>query len=83
MEFLSRIVSFSRKWVLVTLPTPGVWGRIYRGASRIRGTRISLFTKREMQDRYGPSIVHLEDVGLKSPISGGMTLICLISATQP
>jgi SAM-dependent methyltransferase len=77
-EFLSRIISFSRRWVLITLPTPGVWGRIYRAASRMRGTRINLFTESEIRDQYGGSIVHLEDVGLKSRISRGLTLICLI-----
>ena len=82
MEFLSRIISFSRKWVLVTLPTPGVWGQIYRAVSRMQGTRINLFTKSHIRNVYGPSIVHLEDVGLKSPVSGGMTLICLISTSQ-
>ncbi|MCX6647553.1 MAG: methyltransferase domain-containing protein [bacterium] len=78
--FLDKIISHSHKWVLITFPTPCVWGHIYRAASRLRKTRINLFTKSEIQREYGSSIVHIEDVGLKTPISSGLTLICLIES---
>ena len=77
-EFLDRLISFSHKWILVTFPTPGAWGQIYRTASRLQGTRINLFSKSDIRNRYRSSIVHMEDVGLKSRISGGLTLVCLI-----
>jgi SAM-dependent methyltransferase len=76
--FLGRMIAFSHKWVLVTFPTPGVWGKIYRAASRLKGVRINLFTRSEIEKRFGASIVHIEDVGLKSRLAGGMTLVCLI-----
>lgn len=76
--FLGRMIAFSHKWVLLTFPTPGVWGKVYRAASRIKGVRINLFTRSEIEKRFGASIVHIEDVGLKSRLAGGMTLVCLI-----
>ena len=77
-EFLSKLISLSHKWVLVTFPTPGIWGKIYRGTSRLNNTHINLFSKSDIQRDHGSSIVYLEDVGLKSRVSGGLTLICLM-----
>jgi len=77
-EFLNKLISFSNKWVLVTFPTQGIWGKTYRLTSHLRGSHVSLFTKSEIHDKYSSSIVHLEDVGLKSPVTRGLTLICLL-----
>jgi len=78
MEFFDRLIALSHKWILVTLPTPGAWGKIYRTASRLQGTHINLFSKSEIQNQYNSSVVHIEDVGLKSRVSGGLTLVCLL-----
>ena len=65
-EFLDKLLSFSHKWVLATFPTHGVWGKFYRAASKFSNTRINLFTRKELVGRFGQSIVHLEDAGLKT-----------------
>jgi predicted RNA methylase len=78
--FLDKIFSHSSKWVLLTFPMQCFCGRIYRAASRLRNTRINLFTKEDILRDYGSSIIHIEDVGLKTRISSGMTLICLIES---
>jgi SAM-dependent methyltransferase len=77
-EFLERLMSYSNKWVLITFPSPNVIGWLYWITSRFNGVHIHLFTKRTIEEKYGKSIVHLEDVGLKSKVMPGMTLVCLI-----
>jgi hypothetical protein len=81
-EFMDKILRLSHKWVMVTLPTPGIWGKIYRATSRLSDTKINLFKKSEIRKQYASSVVHLEDVGLKSRVCSGMTLTCLIEKNQ-
>ena len=77
--FIERCLSVAKKKFIFTVPHQGLWTLIYKMGALFQQTKIYRYSKEDLKLMFPNSMLQIDDVGLKSSLTRGFSLICMAS----
>ncbi|MCJ7448263.1 MAG: class I SAM-dependent methyltransferase [Bacteroidales bacterium] len=77
--FIERCLSLSKKKFIFTAPHRGLWTLFYKMGALFQQTKIYRYSKKDLKQLLPNSMLQIDDVGLKSSLTRGFSLICMAS----
>ncbi len=79
--FIERCLSLAKKKFIFTTPHRGLWTLFYKMGALFQQTKIYRYSKEDLKLLFPNSMLQIDDVGLKSSLTRGFSLICMASGS--
>jgi 2-polyprenyl-3-methyl-5-hydroxy-6-metoxy-1,4-benzoquinol methylase len=79
--FIKRCLSLAKKKFIFTTPHQGLWTLFYKMGALFQQIKIYRYSKKDLKQLLPNSILQIDDVGLKSLLTRGFSLICMASGS--
>jgi 2-polyprenyl-3-methyl-5-hydroxy-6-metoxy-1,4-benzoquinol methylase len=79
--FIERCLSLTKKKFIFTTPHRGLWTLFYKMGALFQQTKIYRYSKEDLKLLFPNLMLQIDDVGLKSSLTRGFSLICMASGS--
>jgi len=80
--FIQRCLSYAKKKFIFTTPQKGLWTLFYKMGALFEQTHIYRYSRKDLELLFPDSRLQIDDVGLKSSLTRGFSLICIASGSS-
>ncbi len=80
--FVEKMCSLARRGVILTVPNRGLWGACFAATGKLRGIPVYRYQGRTVSGWVPGWRCYLEEVGLKTRLTKGLTLVAALERTE-